>query len=78
MALFGVVFDGKSDLTTRANWRLVLRMLRISTLTRDVKDISGFDGHTKATMSALISQNFDGTMVAKSFGAHPGLLNMMV
>ena len=71
-------FDGKSYLTTWANWRLVPRTLRCSILTRDVKDISGFDGHTKATMSALISQNFDGTMVAKSFGAHPGLLNMMV
>ena len=75
LALF---FDGKSYLTTWANWRLVPRTLRCSILTRDVKDISGFDGHTKATMSALISQNFDGTMVAKSFGAHPGLLNMMV
>ena len=52
-------FDGKSYLTTWANWRLVPRTLRCSILTRDVKDISGFEGHMRATKLELIP-HFDG------------------
>ena len=41
------------DLTTQVNWHSVPRKLRDSIMTRDVKDILGFDGHTRATICFL-------------------------